>query len=690
VNPEHITAVLYDMALVVGGEVTLRPLLVKTLQRLMYHTSFPVGMVLLGGARPGLREDEVELRLELAIGDYELSAHAGGDLLLPRGLVVGPAGLAHDPALLAHVPRAGSLPYAVYLRLPVDDEGVIVLLTHRASRAALPLDRIFQPVMANLARAMTLCRHHEAYTAGLLAERDAARIGLERFRAAIDTSADVIAVVDAMTGRFVDFNRTAEKVLGYARAELLALCAADVVPDLERERERALDGLARGGDRRDSTFEALHHRKDGSTFPAEVRLTAFSSHGEPPLLIAVSRDVTARKAIEQQLQQSQKLESIARLAGGVAHDFNNVLTAILGGVDVLLERVPEGDPLREGVQEIEDAARRAAGLTRQLLVFSRKEIVQPVLVDLNDVVAGMARMLRRLIGEDIELVSAPAAGLGRVRADPGQLEQVIVNLAVNARDAMVGGGRLAIETGSAHVDEELARLQEVAPGRHVVLSVSDTGCGMSGETQAHLFEPFYTTKERGKGTGLGLSTVYGIVRQSGGFVRVTSRPGGGTTFRIFLPEAEAAEERAPVPAEPAAAPTSRGSETVLLVEDDPLVRRVTARTLRSAGYAVVEATDGSDALRVAAEGPAPDLLVTDLVMPHMGGEALAARFRADHPDARVLLISGYTDHGIDPRALGDDVAFLQKPFPPAALARKVRELLDRALPAAAPRRVEGA
>jgi PAS domain S-box-containing protein len=684
VNPEHITAVLYDMALVVGGEVTLRPLLVKTLQRLMYHTSFPVGMVLLGTARPGARVDEVEARLELAIGDYELSAHAGGLVALPRGLVEGPSGLAHDPALLAHVPRAGSLPYAVYLRLPVEGEGVIVLLTHRVSRAVLPLDRIFQPVMANLARAITLCRHHEAYTAGLLAERDAARMGLERFRAAIDTSADVIAVVDATTGRFVDFNRTAETALGFTRAELLALRAADVVPDLDPERERALAGLA-GGARRDTIIEALHHRKDGSTFPAEVRLTAFSCHGEPPLLIAVSRDVTARKAIEQQLQQSQKLESIARLAGGVAHDFNNLLTAILGGVDVLLERVEAGDPLREGVEEIEDAARRAAALTRQLLVFSRKEIVQPVLVDLNEVVAGMVRMLRRLIGEDIELVTAPGSGLGRVRADPGQLEQVVVNLAVNARDAMPGGGRLALETGSVQVDEDTARLHGVEPGRHVLLSVADTGSGMSSETQAHLFEPFFTTKERGKGTGLGLSTVYGIVRQSGGYVRVASRPGRGTTFRIYLPEAEGPAERAAEQPERPTPTPSRGSETVLLVEDDPLVRRVTARTLRAAGYPVVEATDGSDALRLAAQGPPPDLLVTDLVMPHMGGEALAARFRAEHPETRVLLISGYTDHGIDPRALGDDVAFLQKPFPPAALTRKVRELLDRGAAARAAR-----
>jgi CheY-like chemotaxis protein len=253
----------------------------------------------------------------------------------------------------------------------------------------------------------------------------------------------------------------------------------------------------------------------------------------------------------------------------------------------------------------------------------------------------------------------------------------VVNLAVNARDAMPSGGRLAIETGSVTVDEETARLHGVSPGRHALLAVTDSGCGMSGETQAHLFEPFFTTKERGKGTGLGLSTVYGIVKQSGGYVRVSSRPGRGTTFRIYLPEAPGEEDRAPAPAADAAQGPARGTETVLLVEDDPLVRRVTGRTLRGAGYVVLEATDGSEALRLAAEGPPPDLLVTDLVMPHMGGEALAARFRIEHPEVGVLLISGYTDHGLDPRALGDGVAFLQKPFPPAALARKVRELLDR-------------
>jgi PAS domain S-box-containing protein len=687
VNAELITAVLYDMALVVGGELTLRPLLVKTLQRLMYHTSFPVGMVLLGAPRAGPAEDEIETRLEVAIGDFELSAHAGANLLLPRALAVGPPGMADDPALLAKVPRSGSLPYTTWLRLPVEGEGVILLLAHRASRARLPLDRVFQPVMANLARAITLCRHHEAYTAGLVAERDAARMGLERFRAAIDTSADVIAVVDAATGRFVDFNATAQSALGYSRAELLALRSSDVVPELETAREQAVAGLL--GGKRDVTFEALHHRKDGSTFPAEVRLTAFSCHGEQPLLIAVSRDATARKGIEQQLQQSQKLESIARLAGGVAHDFNNLLTAILGGVDVLLERVAPGDPLREGVQEIEDAARRAAALTRQLLVFSRKEVVQPVLVDLDEVVAGMVRMLRRLIGEDIELVTTPGAALRRVRADPGQLEQIIVNLAVNARDAMPGGGRLALETGNVAVDAETARLHGVSAGRYVLLAISDTGCGMSPETQAHLFEPFFTTKERGKGTGLGLSTVYGIVKQSGGYIQVASRPGRGTHFRIYLPEAEGDDARAaaPAPGTPPAAAVARGSEAVLLVEDDPLVRRVTARTLRASGYAVLEATEGGEALRLAREGAPPDLLVTDVVMPHMGGEALVARFRAEHPDTRILLISGYTDHGFDVASLGEGVGFLQKPFAPAALARKVRELLDRRGAGPAPLRV---
>jgi PAS domain S-box-containing protein len=675
------------MALVVGGEVTLRPLLTKTLQRLLYHTSFPVGLVALGPPGPG--DGDVEVPLELAIGDHELSRRAGERVRLPRALVTGPAGLIHDPPLLAAVPHTGAVPYTTFLRLPVEGQGVIVLLSPRAPREREPLDLIFQPVMANLARAITLCRDHEAYTAGLVAERDAARVGLERFRAALDTSGDVIAVIDATTGRFVDFNATAETALGYARGELLARLATEVVPDLESEREQLRALL--DGSRREVTFEALHRRKDGSTFPGEVRLSALvpglsqpggaahggglSGHGEQPLFIAVSRDVTARKAIEQQLQQSQKLESVARLAGGVAHDFNNLLTAILAGVDVLLSRIPAGGPLREGVQEIDEAARRAAALTRQLLVFSRKEVAQPALVDLNEIVAGMARMLRRLISEDIELSTVAAAGVGRVRADPGQLEQVILNLAVNARDAMPRGGKLTIETVSVTVDAATARVHEVSPGRQVMLQVTDTGCGMSPEVQAHLFEPFFTTKEAGKGTGLGLSTVYGIVRQAGGWVALRSRPGAGTVFRVYLPEAEAPGAR---PADVAArreGPAPRGTETVLLVEDDAMVRRVAVRTLRGAGYTVLEASGGDEALRAAA-GARVDLMVTDLVMPHMGGEALARRFRAEHPRARVLLISGYTDHEVDPAALGRGVAFLQKPFTPQALARTVRELLD--------------
>jgi PAS domain S-box-containing protein len=682
VSAEHITAVLYDMALVVGREVSLRPLLQKTLQRLLYHTSYPVGLVLLGPVRdaaPG--SGEVEVRLELAIGESALSGRSGALLTLPRALVTGPAEQRADPALLAGVPRAGALPYTAFLRLPVGSDGVIVLLSPREPRAQLPLDRIFQPVMANLARAITLCRDHEAYTTGLLAERDAARHGLERFRAALDTSGDVIAVVDAATGRFVDFNAAAQTTLGYGRGELLALRAGDVVAELEAVRERELDALLDGA-RREVTFEALHRRKDGTTYPAEVRLTAFRCRGEQPLLIAVSRDVTARKAIEQQLQQSQKLESVARLAGGVAHDFNNLLTAILGGVDVLLEGIPAGEPLHDEVQEIETAARRAASLTRQLLVFSRKEAVQPALVDLNEVVAGMARMLRRLIGEDVELVTAHGPGLGRVRADPGQLEQVIVNLAVNARDAMPRGGRLAIETGSVELGLETAQLHGVRPGRHVLLAVSDSGCGMSPEVQAHLFEPFFTTKAAGKGTGLGLSTVYGIVKQAGGYVGLTSHPGRGTTFRIYLPEAQGPAERGADAAVEAEAELPRGTEHVLLVEDDPLVRRVVGRALRAAGYAVVEATEGWEALRLVREGRPVDLLVADLVMPHLGGDALARHVRAEYPGTKVLLISGYTDHVAQVGALGSAVAFLQKPFTSLALARKVRELLERPVAAA--------
>jgi two-component system, cell cycle sensor histidine kinase and response regulator CckA len=378
---------------------------------------------------------------------------------------------------------------------------------------------------------------------------------------------------------------------------------------------------------------------------------------------------------EEQLRQSQKMEAIGRLAGGIAHDFNNLLTAILGYSEVLLHRLPAPDPLRRDVEEIKKAGDRAAALTRQLLAFSRRQVLQPKVLDLNAVVANMENMLRRLIGEDVELVTVLGRNLGAVKADPGQLEQVIVNLVVNARDAMPQGGWLTIETARSESPEEAGGYRPTVGW--VVLTVMDTGVGMDAETQAHLFEPFYTTKEAGKGTGLGLSTVYGIVTQSGGRIRVESAPGKGTTFRVYLPRAE--QELPGAAGRPRLfVMPGRGTETVLLVEDEEAVRSLTSEILRMNGYRVLEAGDGEEALLLSGrhEGPIA-LLLTDVVMPRLSGFDLAGRLRALRPGLKVLYMSGHTDIAdIPPEGPASGAAYIQKPFSPAVLARTVRELLD--------------
>jgi CheY-like chemotaxis protein len=371
------------------------------------------------------------------------------------------------------------------------------------------------------------------------------------------------------------------------------------------------------------------------------------------------------------------MEAVGRLAGGIAHDFNNLLTVITSYSDILLEDLASQDPRRGDVEEIGKAAASAARLTRQLLAFSRQQVLEPRVLDLNASLASADKLLRRLLGEDIELVTAPAPSLGTVKADPGQLEQVIVNLAVNARDAMPEGGKLTLETANADMDDAYVREHPAAkPGSYVVLAVSDTGVGMDEETQRRIFEPFFTTKEAGKGTGLGLATVYGIVKQSGGFIWVYSEPGHGTTFKIYLPRVEE-----PVDAETRPVPplgSLRGTETVLLVEDAAAVRAVIHQTLDRLGYRVLEAPNGEAALHLATKHRGPiHLLLTDVVMPELGGRQLAERLSALRPELRVLYASGYTDdavvrHGV----LKPGIAYLQKPFTPEVLALKVREVLD--------------
>ena len=417
-------------------------------------------------------------------------------------------------------------------------------------------------------------------------------------------------------------------------------------------------------------------RLDGSTVDVEVAASPCTYEGREGAQV-VMRDVTERRSLEGQLRQSQKMEAIGRLAGGVAHDFNNILTAISGYSEILQTRLEQDPSLGAYATEIIRAAERASSLTRQLLAFSRKEMMDPRVMELNAVVSDMDRMLRRLIGEDIELVTLLHPRLSRVRADPGQVEQVLMNLALNARDAMPRGGRLVIETRNIGLYEGNAiGLPEAGPGGWVELSVADTGIGMDRETQSRLFEPFFTTKEVGKGTGLGLSTVYGIVRRSGGQVTVWSEPGRGATFRVYLPAVDDPAER---PAEPGGdMAAASGSETVLVVEDEASVRSFIREVLGGRGYALLEARNADEAAAIFERHKEPiHLMVSDVVMPGLGGPELAERLAGVHPETRVLFISGYAREGLfhDGRP-GADAAFLAKPFSPEALARTVREILD--------------
>jgi PAS domain S-box-containing protein len=399
--------------------------------------------------------------------------------------------------------------------------------------------------------------------------------------------------------------------------------------------------------------------------------------------IALAIEAAERTRLETQLAQAQKLESIGRLAGGIAHDFNNLLTAILGNVEIARASASPGAPVLAELQEIESAARRAADLSRQLLTFARHQVVQPRVVNLNELARSADKLLRRLLGEDIELVTLLEPDLGSVRIDPGQFEQVIVNLAVNARDAMPSGGRLTIETSNVTLDEAYAATHTgVVPGEYVQLAASDTGHGMDRETLGRLFEPFFTTKDQGRGTGLGLAICYGIVRQAGGAIWAYSEPGCGATFKVYLPRVDAAPDVDPAIDLPDAAP--RGRETVLLVEDEGQIRHLAARVLEAQGYEVITASNGIEAVRIGRERLSEiDALVTDVVLPLLGGREVVARLREERPALPVLYVSGYTRGTIPDSELVDrNTAFLSKPFTPRLLAERVREVLDRAVAAA--------
>ena len=511
-------------------------------------------------------------------------------------------------------------------------------------------------------------------------EQKAAEESRARLTMAVEQAGESIVVTDTR-GTIQYVNPAFERITGYEQMEVIGQNPRILKSGRhDAAFYRDLWQTLRRGEVWRGTF--LNKRKDGTLYEEDAVISPVRDpSGQVVNYVAVKRDVTDVRRMEEQLRQSQKMEAVGRLAGGVAHDFNNLLTAISGYSDLLLHRLPEYSTLRRDVEEIRKAGDRAAALTRQLLAFSRRQVLQPKVLDLNGVVTKMGQMLRRLIGEDIELSIDLSPSLSRVKADPGQIEQVIVNLAVNARDAMPDGGRITIATADAELSPAYAAAHPgVRPGPHVLLSVADTGQGMSDETQAHLFEPFFTTKERGKGTGLGLATVYGIVQQSGGHIRVNSAADRGSTFLIYLPRVEAPEDGAQGTDRPLLPHPSPGTETVLLAEDEEVVRRLAREILSGNGYKVLEAGNGREALLLSeAHRGEIHLLLTDVVMPKMSGRELCERIRLLRPGIRILYMSGYTDDAIlRDGVLEDGIPFLQKPFTPEALARKVREVLDPA------------
>ena len=493
----------------------------------------------------------------------------------------------------------------------------------------------------------------------------------KRFLLLFEENPQPMWVFDAKSRQFLETNAAASKLYGYTPDEFRELTLADVQG--EEESARFVEELEKPSRAAPSAWR--HRAKSGRMIDAEVAVHEIQYGGRQAQL-AVIMDITGRCELEDQLRQAQKMEAVGMLAGGVAHDFNNLLTIIAGYSQLILGTLGPKDPNRHSVEQIIKAGERAAALTQQLLAFSRRQVLQPRVLDLNKLVGSLGTMLRRLIGEDIELRLVLKPDLGRVSADPGQVEQVIMNLVVNARDAMPKGGVLTVETANTHLDEHYAGCHIAAtPGPFILLAVSDTGSGMDDATKARLFEPFFTTKSVGSGTGLGLSTVFGIVKQSGGSVEVYSEPGRGTSVKVYLPRIDQ-----PVVVEPQHLKKSvvRGTETILLAEDDEMVRTLVCETLKQEGYRVLAASDPLEVQRIAESHRGPiHLLITDVVMPKVSGRELAGQVMGKRPGLKVLYMSGYTDNAVvSSGILHQEVAFLQKPFTPASLVEKVRDVLE--------------
>jgi two-component system, cell cycle sensor histidine kinase and response regulator CckA len=503
----------------------------------------------------------------------------------------------------------------------------------------------------------------------------------EFFQLINDNAADMIAVVDAEGKRLYN-SPSYQRILGYDPEELEATSSLDQVhPDDRQLVADATTEARRTGNGRRIEYR-MRHKNGTWVFIESTASVVRNAAGEVQNIVIVNRDIGERRRLEQQLHQSQKMDAIGRLSGGVAHDFNNLLGVIIGYGEILEERVPESDPLRASVDQILKAGRRASSLTRQLLAFSRQQVLEPKILSLNAVVSDMEKMLHRLIGEDIELAIQLEPQLGSTRADQGQIEQVIMNLVVNARDAMPDGGKLAIQTWNFEIDQKFAEryAYPVVTGSYVLLTVSDSGTGMDTATQQRIFEPFFTTKEKGKGTGLGLSTVYGVVKQSGGYIDVISAPEKGTTFNIYLPRTA---QKVSAEDHEANQPTAtRGSETILIVEDEDSLRTLTRDILRLKGYTVLEAANGAEAIELSNRTPGEiHLLLTDVVMPGINGRALADQLKLKRPGMKIAFMSGYTGQRVGQKEILEPGSFfIQKPFSREQLATRVREALELPVP----------
>ena len=589
-------------------------------------------------------------QFDLIVCDYTLPSFEGGE------------------ALEIAATKWSHLPF-LFVSGTIGEEKAVEALKRGAAEYVLKqnLARLPSAVLRALSEAKERAERRKA--------EEALRASEQRTRALMENATDAILVTN-IQGIVVEVNRAGEELFGRPRAEFAGCHFFDLLVADEREKARLrfeaiLAGGAPGGQ------ETIAMTADGRAVPIEISGSLVEIGGER-LMLAIVRNVSERKQLEEQFRQAQKMEAVGRLAGGVAHDFNNLLTVILGYSAVINNQLAAEHPLRQEVEQIRKAGERAAALTQQLLAFSRTQVLLPQVIDVREVVTDIHAMLRRVIGEDIDLLMACDRETGRIKADRGQLEQVLMNLAVNARDAMPGGGKLTIETRNAVFGQADAREQATAQsGSYVMIAVSDTGSGMNAETKTHIFEPFFTTKEKGKGTGLGLATVYGIVKQSGGFIGVSSEPGHGTAFKIYLPRVE--EELDSIPRLlPMASESARGTETLLLLEDEEGIRRLAREVLVSHGYTVIEISGWQSALELAARHPGPiDLVLADAAMPETGGPEIVSRLSALRPGIKILSMSGGADDAVLRRSVtGAGVAVLQKPFAHDDLARRVRQLLD--------------